>query len=164
MPIPAEFCEEIEEALPYGRGWHVPRTGRALVQPSWAPILKHRHRKPAESYLDWKRVLEKGRKQVHRSKNDLALEFRRLADEWYRETAFTSSTTVMLMHPAYRQIVAMGPDVLPLIFIELRDNGGHWNLALADLTRQTVTVPEGPGRMKKIREAWLTYGKERGYL
>lgn len=46
--------------------------------------------------------------------------FRRLAAAWHMAVAHDSSTTVGNNHPAYREIIALGPEVVPLL---LRDHG-----------------------------------------
>ena len=50
------------------------------------------------------------------------LKFHRLADLWRTETAYVSSTSDLVDHPAFQEIVAMGPAVTPLL---LR----NWNIA-----------------------------------
>ena len=47
-------------------------------------------------------------------------QFRALADEWERDTCFLSSTTKMVMHPAYQRIIGMGPAAIPLILRKLK--------------------------------------------
>jgi hypothetical protein len=43
------------------------------------------------------------------SQVNLEQEFNRLVETWLSETRRTSSTTEMAMHPAYQQIIGMGP-------------------------------------------------------
>jgi hypothetical protein len=45
----------------------------------------------------------------------LSAQFRALADKWKAETAFLSSTSALVAHPAYQAIIAMGPRVIPFI-------------------------------------------------
>src|SRR2546421_2061739 len=68
--------------------------------------------------------------------------FRRLADQWRRETRYISSVNKTAMHSAYQQIIGMGQDALPLIFRELERTRGHWLWALFAITRQDP-APEG---------------------
>jgi len=60
--------------------------------------------------------------------------FDELADQWRRETRNLSSTTDKLAHPAYREIVEMGPQVIPWIIARLRDGSRHWFFALNELS------------------------------
>lgn len=49
------------------------------------------------------------------SQQALRARFDTLADEWAEATRFQSSSTEIAIHPAYQQIIGMGPAVLPLI-------------------------------------------------
>ena len=90
--------------------------------------------------------------------------FRRLADQWREETTFFSSTTAIADHPAYREIIAMGEPVLPLIFEELRSHSGQWYSALAILTGANPVAEADRGKIRKMTRAWLEWGIAHGYL
>ena len=90
--------------------------------------------------------------------------FRRLAAAWHRETGMLSSFSKKIQHPAYREIIAMGEAVVPLILRELRDSPDHWFVALKAITKQTPVPAQDRTDPKKVREAWLNWGRERGYL
>ena len=94
----------------------------------------------------------------------LQREFIRLAVQWRRETLAMSSLTDMVLHPAYYQIIGMGPVALPWILNELKQGGGHWFLALRAITRENPVAPEERGKVKKMAEAWLKWGEEHGLL
>ena len=51
--------------------------------------------------------------------------FRRLACAWRVETAYISSSSELVAHPAFREIVGMGPPVIPLLLRELENRTGH---------------------------------------
>ena len=87
-----------------------------------------------------------------------------LADRWTQETRFTSADSEIVMHDAYQQIIGLGPAVLPLIFRELQQRLGLWFWALRAITREDPVRPEDVGRVKKMAEAWLQWGTERGYI
>ena len=59
----------------------------------------------------------------------LEARFRELAHRWREECAVLSSTTAKAMHPAYQQIIGLGPDALvgrsP---VELAEELGHFRL------------------------------------
>jgi hypothetical protein len=42
-------------------------------------------------------------------------QFTALAAQWRAETAWTSSVSQMVMHPAYQTIIGMGRDVIPCL-------------------------------------------------
>jgi hypothetical protein len=95
---------------------------------------------------------------------DLEATFHSLTEQWHRETDHLSSQTQKAMHPAYQRIIGMGPAALPLIFQELESNSGHWSWALRAITGDDPTGPEDTGKIGNMREAWLSYARERGYL
>src|SRR5205823_3160610 len=69
-----------------------------------------------------------------------------------------------LQHPAYRAIIGMGDKVIPLILMELRDRPGHWFEALRAITKQTPVPVQDRADSKKVRKAWLEWGRDQGYL
>jgi hypothetical protein len=90
--------------------------------------------------------------------------FRVLAEQWRRETGPYSSITKKLQHPAYQRIIDMGKQALPWILRELQDQPGYWFEALRTITRQTPVPAEDRTDPQRVREAWLNWGKERGFI
>ena len=60
--------------------------------------------------------------------------FHRLAALWREETAHVSSSTELVNHPAFQEIVGMGTAVIPLLLQELEKRTGHWHRALKGIT------------------------------
>jgi hypothetical protein len=89
--------------------------------------------------------------------------FRRLAAIWLVETAYISSSSELVAHPAFQEIVSMGPAVIPLLLRELHNRTGHWHRALRQITGVDPVPPADRGNIDKIAEAWLAWGKEQGY-
>lgn len=89
--------------------------------------------------------------------------FRRLAAVWLAETAFVSSTTDMVAHPAFQEIVGMGTAVIPFLLRELEKRSGHWHRALRRITGVDPVAPADRGDIGKAAEVWLRWGKEQGY-
>lgn len=87
--------------------------------------------------------------------------FRKLADQWRRETRHQSSASKMAMHPAYQQIIGMGREAIPLILRELKRAGGHWLWALFAITGEDP-APEGSTFAEAV-DAWLSWGMQHGY-
>jgi hypothetical protein len=94
---------------------------------------------------------------------DIEERFSRLVNAWREETVFTSSLSELAMHPKYQNIIGMGPDVLPILFRELRDNPDYWFWALRAITEEDPTQPEDAGDLQKMRDAWLKWAEEQGY-
>lgn len=87
--------------------------------------------------------------------------------EWRRDTCILSSTSAIAKHPACREIVAAGAASLPFLLAELAygNRGGAWGV-FAALSEITNDDPGGyePGVVGQVREAWLRWGRGRGYL
>ncbi len=88
--------------------------------------------------------------------------FRRLADQWLRETEHVSSIKKASMHPAYQRIIGMGPAVIPCLLRELERNPDHWFWALSAITEEDPA--RGEDSLDGARRAWLQWGGEKGYL
>lgn len=56
----------------------------------------------------------------------LRIEFEELVLTWSSGTAHLSSPTKLVEHPAYRQIIGLGLDVLPLLLRDLAESGRFW--------------------------------------
>jgi hypothetical protein len=89
--------------------------------------------------------------------------FQRLASVWRAETAYVSSSSELVAHPAFREIVGMGPAVIPLLLRELENRTGHWHRALRQITGADPVPPADRGNLDKAAEAWLRWAKEQGY-
>ena len=89
--------------------------------------------------------------------------FQRLAALWRAETAYVSSSSELVAHPAFQEIVGMGPAVIPLLLRELANGTGHWHRALKRITGIDPVPPADRGNIDKAAEAWLRWGKEQGY-
>ena len=86
-----------------------------------------------------------------------------LRDKWLAETQFTSSGSNIISNSSYRAIIDLGPQVVPLIFDELRKETNHWFFALSELTGYTPTLT-GRTNMERMRLAWLGWADANGYL
>ena len=95
---------------------------------------------------------------------DLETQFQEHKEKWRNETAVHSSITMKAMHPSYQRIIGMGPQVLPLIMRELRNNPDHWFWALNAITGENPVPPEDAGYIDKMTKAWLDYGKRQGFI
>lgn len=89
--------------------------------------------------------------------------FQRLASIWRAETAYVSSSSELVAHPAFQSIIRMGPPVIPLLLRELENRTGHWHRALRLITGVDPIPAADKGNIDKSAEAWLRWGKEQGY-
>ena len=90
-------------------------------------------------------------------------QFLELAATWKRERGPHSSSARLCDHPAYRAIVALGPEVVPLLLRELERAPDHWFRALHALTGADPVAPESRGKLPEMAAAWLRWGRQQGY-
>jgi hypothetical protein len=60
--------------------------------------------------------------------------FQPLESVWRAETAYVSSSSDLVAHPEFWEIVDLGPAVIPLLLRELENHTGHWHRALRLIT------------------------------
>lgn len=100
------------------------------------------------------------REEIERKKK----RFRELVKIWAKETAYLSSITKIVQHPAYQEIISMGKDIVPLILNELKESPNFWFSALKTITGEDPTPPENRGKIKQMTQAWLNWGKNKGLV
>ncbi len=93
-----------------------------------------------------------------------AEKFFSLAEAWRHDVRFTSSLTEMILHPAYQRIIGMGGAAVPFILHELERKPDHWFWALTAITGVDPVLPDDRGKLKKMAETWLRWGKEQGLV
>jgi hypothetical protein len=101
--------------------------------------------------------------EVAESTETLEQRFQRLATQWRAETAYVSSSSDLIAHPAFQEIVGMGAAIIPMLLRELQNRTGHWHRALRQITGADIVPSEDRGNFEKSAEAWLRWGKEQGY-
>ncbi len=88
----------------------------------------------------------------------------RLLGIWRDQTAYLSSSTQLVEHPAYQELIALGPAALPFLFRDLEQTkDGHLSKALTALTGAHPVAAEDRGKIAKVAEAWLLWARENGY-
>ena len=89
--------------------------------------------------------------------------FRRLEATWTAETGFLSSHTDIVEHPAFREIIRLGEAVVPLLLRDLEGRPRLWVWALPEITGADPVPPGEAGNIAKMSEAWLRWGRAKGY-
>jgi len=93
--------------------------------------------------------------------------FQRLKRDWLEERSLvTSLSRTSAMCDSYQRIIGLGPQVIPLILRELTSEAepDDWFWALAALTWANPVPPGSRGNLREMAKAWLTWGREHGYL
>lgn len=93
----------------------------------------------------------------------LQRQFRRLEAKWLVETGHLSSYSAIIAHPTFREIVNMGEAVVPFMLGDLKQRPGLWVWALHEITGENPVPATDAGKIAKMSEAWLRWGRERGY-
>ena len=99
----------------------------------------------------------------HEMGDDLQREFSTLAQQWERDTQFSSSATEIAMHPAYQRIIGMGTAAIPLILAELEREPGHWFWALKAISGDDPVPEDARGKLPEMAQLWLDWGRRHGY-
>ena len=89
--------------------------------------------------------------------------FRRLEATWLDEIGYSSSPTELRAHPAFQEIISLGEEVIPLVLADLEKAPRHWVWALPRITEVNPVPPSDGGNIRKMAEAWLRWGREKGY-
>ena len=95
-------------------------------------------------------------------KNNVELEFYRLAENWKYETASLSSITKKTIHKDYLKIIEMGQDVLPFILRSLLEDTDHWFVTLKKISKEDP-IPAGATFPDAVN-GWLKWGQEKGLI
>lgn len=89
--------------------------------------------------------------------------FRRLEATWIAEVGHLSSSKALSNHPAFREIIGMGPAVVPLMLRDLEERPRLWVWALPEITGADPVPASDRGDIAKMSEAWLRWAKHNGY-
>ncbi|TFE66684.1 hypothetical protein A7K73_10150 [Candidatus Methylacidiphilum fumarolicum] len=87
--------------------------------------------------------------------------FLALADRWSEECRHLSSIRDMVLHPAYQQIIGMGPSMLLYILDELERHPDHWFWALRAITGGNSIRSDNQGRVREMTLDWLEWAVQR---
>lgn len=98
------------------------------------------------------------------SRSALELRFKRLSKVWKRETVLYSNAKDITRHRAFKQIVGLGKQIIPLVLREYEHDPGHWDMVLTALA-DTDPVPNScAGDVYQIRHHWLAWGRKQKLL
>jgi hypothetical protein len=104
-----------------------------------------------------KRYISKIRSQSVEAK------FYRLALEWKSRTSHFSTVSKRSMHEAYQRIIGIGPEAIPLILRELKNNPDDWFWALNAITEENPIPEESEGKINEMTKSWLQWGRDNGF-
>jgi len=88
---------------------------------------------------------------------------RRLQAVWEEETCVLSNPDAITGHWAFQEIIGMGEPVIPLLLRDLEKEPHFWVWALPVMTGENPVQPSEGGNIRKMSEAWVKWGREKGY-
>jgi hypothetical protein len=94
----------------------------------------------------------------------LADRFAALAERWREDTRYLSSSTAIFMHPAYQEIIGMGPAVLPFMLRDMLETESHWFWALRAITGENPVDVRSRGNVERMMTGWRGWGIQQGLL
>ncbi|MGA7784129.1 MAG: hypothetical protein WB997_05745 [Candidatus Acidiferrales bacterium] len=90
------------------------------------------------------------------------------ADKWARETGSLSSPAQKMSHPSYQAILGMGrenkDEVTRLLLRDLQENRRQWFWALSYITHDNPITQKEAGKIDKMIESWVNWGRSKGLL
>ena len=85
--------------------------------------------------------------------------------QWFREgTWMHSASSQINKHPAAKLVIAMGEPAIPMALAELTSHPHHWYGILQQLTGAQPVPEDHAGQMAHVRQDWLDWGRENGYI
>ena len=96
------------------------------------------------------------------SVDSLEQRFRRLEAQWKADTEFLSDAGKIMNHPAFRAIIALGEEVVPLMLRDLERQPSLWVWALPEITGESPVPAGDGGNIRKMSDAWLKWGRTKG--
>lgn len=114
---------------------------RSLPSPSFSPTLHARYAPSEEDYVEV---------------------FARLLRLWRYHTLYTSSSDEIFSRPEFRQIVAMGDKVVPLILSEMAQSPDHLIAALPLITGEDPVPAACRGNFEEMARCWNNWYGGRG--
>ena len=86
-----------------------------------------------------------------------------LVSKWKKETNHYSSISQITKHPAYKEILGLGENAIPLILAEIKREPCHLFNALTFLTGANPVRLDQRGKVKEMVKAWSDWGQYQGY-
>jgi hypothetical protein len=91
-------------------------------------------------------------------------EVNRLAEDWIKNRPRGVDVHEQFQHPAYRAIIRLGLRAVGPLLMLVSEKPDHWFYALHRITYANPVPPESEGNFKLMAEAWIAWGRERGYI
>lgn len=97
------------------------------------------------------------------TKEDDFARFHRFVDQWRAQTIFSSFIEEKVKHPAFRQIVDLGPVAIPWILKEIKVKPCFLYLALQMIVDENPVPSHDRGDVRAAIDAWIQWGNREGH-
>jgi hypothetical protein len=118
--------------------------------------------------------LERRLKQFHSGLNELfAMQssgatlgdrVKELVIRWKTERPPHSTLRRLTAHPAYRELVEIGDAAVPFLLSEMANDPDHLFLPLGEITKIDPVPAHSRGKIREMADAWLEWGRSKGYI
>jgi type I restriction enzyme M protein len=102
--------------------------------------------------------------ESHSSDATLEDRVRELVIRWKSERPPVSTVRRMTAHPAYQELITLGDDAVPFLLAELANDPDHLFLVLSEITKVDPVPVESRGKIQEMADAWIEWGKIKGYV
>jgi hypothetical protein len=92
------------------------------------------------------------------------LQFHVLAGIWKQDTSMLSLSSEKYEHPAYLQILSLGPDIVTALLEDLLKTHDDWFDALSRLTGEDPIPPQDYGFISRMAGHWELWGRRKRLL
>jgi hypothetical protein len=98
-----------------------------------------------------------------RTQSKIEAQFNELSIKWKSETGLFSTTFHKVANDSYFDIIGLGQEVVPILLHDMQKPTGtaHWHTALKAITKENPVPPEDLNKSKKVKEAWILWGKSK---
>jgi hypothetical protein len=87
---------------------------------------------------------------------------RKLEALWKADTEFLSDASKIIGHPAFKAIIALGKEAVPILLRDLEAKPSLWVWVLPEITGEDPVLAADGGNIRKMTDAWLAWGREKG--
>jgi hypothetical protein len=94
--------------------------------------------------------------------DSVAIEFKKHAKRWQRETRHISSPNQKYLHQSYARIIGLGWPVVKPILQALQQQPDDWFYALRAITGKNPVTARMAGDLTEMSKVWIKWGRERG--
>ena len=113
---------------------------------------------------DWKSIAKYYISRDAEMQKKIYSKFLQFLNKWNSETMFLSSSTDIYTNSWYIRIIGLGYPVIPFILNELNEENDHLFWALEMITGENPVPEEDYGRINRMADHWIHWGKNNNLI